>query len=79
MTLNLSPELEAALTRQAQAAGTNAEALAMRILTERVLLPVANSKPKLSHEAFLAALDAIAVDCGVVLSDEALRRENMYD
>ena len=76
MVISLGPELEAALSDAARRQGVAPEALALKILCERFLIPAAPIQPQDEWERGL--LEA-AVDCGVSLSDEALSREQMYD
>ena len=75
MVINLDPKLAAALQEQAQRQGIAAEALAVSILREK-LRPTQLPEPRDEWERRLLAL---AIDCGVSLSDEALSRETMYD
>lgn len=76
MVIDLSPQLEAALSEQARRRGVAPEAVAVQALRDRFLLapPAAES-----HEEWLRRLRALATDCGVSLPDSALRREAMYE
>jgi hypothetical protein len=73
MTIELGPELEAALKEAAEKKGVTPEALVRRMLWQHF-------PPKLEpRDEWERELFALATDCGVSLSDEALSRENMYD
>ena len=76
MTIILDPELEARLAAAAARQGTTAEALAMETLRER--FPKQRS-PIEPQDEWERRLRAIATDCGVSLSDEALSRESLYE
>lgn len=75
MTITLNPDLEAALKEQAKRRQIAPEALALRVLRER-LLPAPDLKPQDEWERGLLAA---ARDCGVSLSDAALSSEALYD
>jgi hypothetical protein len=75
MVITLGPDLEAALNEQARRQGVAPEELALKALRERFLAAVA-LQPRDEWERGLLAL---ARDCGVSLSDEALSREQLYD
>jgi hypothetical protein len=75
MMITLGPELEAALTEAARRAGMSPDTLALNVLRER-FLPRPAIQPQDDWERELLAL---AKDCGVSLSDEALSREELYD
>jgi hypothetical protein len=76
MTINLDPELEAALKEAARRQGLAPEILALDALRQRFLAPAPAIQPQDEWERRL--LEA-ATDCGVSLSNEALSREEMYD
>ena len=76
MVLTLGPDLEAALNEQARRQGVAPEELALNLLRERFLPPAPPIQPQDEWERGLLAL---ARDCGVSLSDEALSREQLYD
>jgi hypothetical protein len=76
MVITLGPDLEAALTEQARQQGIAPEVLALNALRERFLRPLPPIEPRDEWERGLLA---IAKDCGVSLSNEALSREEMYD
>jgi hypothetical protein len=75
MVITLDRELEAALSEAAQRQGVSPEALALNTLRERFLTS-ALLEPRDEWERGLRAL---AKDCGVSLSNEALSREELYD
>lgn len=76
MVITLDPELEAALTESAQRQGVRPEALALNTLRERFL----GAAPLLpSQDEWERGLRALAKDCGVSLSNEALSREQLYE
>ncbi len=75
MVINLDEKLMAALVDRARLRGIAPEELALSILRDQVL-PTALPEPRDEWERRLLA---IAIDCGVSLSDEALSRETMYD
>jgi hypothetical protein len=76
MVITLTPELETALEEAARRGGTSVEALAIDALRERFLRRHISLEPRDEWERRLLA---IAIDCGVSLSNEALSREEMYD
>jgi hypothetical protein len=75
MTITLSPELEAALSEAARREGVSPDTLALNVLRER-FLPRSAIQPQDDWERELLAL---AKDCGVSLSNEALSREQLYE
>ncbi len=75
MVINLTPQLEAALSEQARQRGIAPENLALEVLRERFLRDAA-LQPRDEWERRL--LEA-ATDCGVSLSNEALSSEGLYD
>jgi hypothetical protein len=75
MTITLGPELEAALNEAAKRQGVAPDVLALNVLRER-FLPRPAIQPQDDWERELLA---IAKDCGVSLSNEALGREQLYD
>jgi hypothetical protein len=76
MVINLSPQLEAALTEQARRRGVAPEVLALEALQERFLGTASLLQPRDEWERGL--LEA-ARDCGVSLPDWALSSEGLYD
>jgi hypothetical protein len=76
MVITLDPQLEAALNKVARGQGIAPEVLALNVLRERFLPPAPPIQPQDEWERGLLAL---AKDCGVSLSDEALSREQLYD
>lgn len=76
MTIDLGPELAAALNIRAQQQGVAPEVLAEQILREKLTMLVPTIEPQDEWERSLLA---IAVDCGVSLPNSALSREELYD
>ena len=76
MVITLSPELEAALSEAAQRQGVAPEVLALNVLRERLLPRPSVIEPRDEWERGLLSA---ARDCGVSLSDEAVRSEGLYD
>ena len=76
MVITLGPELEAALDEAARRQGMSPEVLALNVLRERFLARAPAIQPQDDWERELLAL---AKDCGVSLSNEALSREQLYD
>ena len=76
MTLTLTPELEAALTRHALKRGQSPEALALQILDEISALP---SLPLIPRDEWERILLSGGYETGVVLTDEQLSRESIYE
>jgi len=76
MTIDLGPELEAELAALAKRSGRTPEESVLRILRRQLLGDPPLGEPRDEWER---RLRAIATDCGVSLSDEALSREEMYD
>ncbi len=74
MVITLTPDLAAALTAQAQRRGITPEALALSALRVRFLPAVREPRDDWERK-----LRAIATDCGVSLSDEAVSSEGLYD
>jgi hypothetical protein len=75
MVITVDPELEVALMESARRQGIAPEVLALNVLRERFLSP-ALLEPRDEWERGLRAL---AKDCGVSLSNEALSREELYE
>lgn len=75
MVITLDPELEAALDESARRLGIAPEVLVLNTLRERFLAQ-ALLEPRDEWERGLRAL---ATDCGVSLSNEALSREELYE
>lgn len=75
MVITLDSELETALNEVARHKGVAPEVLALNVLRERIL-DMAVLVPRDEWERELLAL---AIDCGVSLSNEALSREQLYD
>ena len=76
MTITLGPDLESVLNDLAQQQGVAPEVLALNALRERFLGAASALEPRDEWERGLLAL---ATDCGVSLSNEALSREEMYE
>ena len=74
MVITLDSELETALNEVARHKGVAPEVLALNVLRERIL-DMAVLVPRDEWERELLAL---AIDCGVSLSNEALSREQLY-
>jgi len=75
MVITLDPELEVALMESARRQGIAPEVLALNVLRERFLSP-ALLEP---CDEWERGLRALAKDCGVSLSNEALSREELYE
>lgn len=75
MVITLDPELEAALNEVARHQGVAPEALALKVLRERIP-DMAVLIPRDEWERNLLALGR---DCGVSLSDWAVSSEGIYD
>jgi hypothetical protein len=76
MVINLTPQLEAAISEQAKRRGIAPELLAFEALRERFL---PNEPPIEPRDEWERGLLAIATDCGVSLSNEAVSSEGLYD
>jgi hypothetical protein len=76
MVIQLSPELEAALSEVARRQGVTPEVLADSVLRERFLSPGAPLVPRDDWERRLLGL---ARDCGVSLPNSALSSEGLYE
>jgi hypothetical protein len=76
MVIELEPELEAALNELARQRGVDPRALALDAVRQRVL-PA--SEPVVPQDDWERRLLAIATDCGVSLSHEALSSEGLYE
>ena len=76
MVITIPPQLEAVLSEQARRRGVAPDVLALDALRARFLPQPALLEPRDEWERQLLAL---AKDCGVSLSDEALSREEMYE
>ncbi|HZV05684.1 MAG TPA: hypothetical protein VE999_11430 [Gemmataceae bacterium] len=75
MVITLDPELEAALNELARHQGVAPEALALKVLRERILSMAA----LLPRDEWERGLLEAARDCGVSLSDWAVSSEGIYD
>lgn len=76
MVIEIDADLAVRLAEEARNRGVTPEELAVRALQERFPKRVPPIEPRNDWERNLLA---IAVDCGVSLSSEALSRETMYD
>ena len=76
MTVALGPDVEAALKEEAQRQGVSPEALALRILREKLAAPAGPDAPRDEWERLVLGL---GTDCGVSLSNEALSSEGLYE
>lgn len=75
MVITLSPDLEAALVEAARREGTDPEALALEALRQRFQR---HARPE-PRDEWERRLLAIATDCGVSLSNEAVSSEGIYE
>jgi hypothetical protein len=75
MVITLDPELELALNELARHQGVVPEALALKVLRERILSMAA----LLPRDEWERGLLEAATDCGVSLSDWAVSSEGIYD
>lgn len=76
MTLTLSPELEAALSRHAAKRGETPETLAIRILEEISSLP---ALPHIAQDEWEKTLLSIGSRIGAGLTNEQLSRDVIYE
>ncbi len=76
MVINLTPQLEAALSEQARRRGVTPEMLVLEALQDRFLPSPLPIEPRDDWERKLLGA---AIDCGVSLSDSALSSEGLYD
>jgi hypothetical protein len=76
MVISLGPDLEAALKELARKEGVDPETLVLNILRERFLSQFAPVQPRDEWERQLLA---IATDCGVALSNEAVSSQGLYE
>ena len=76
MVVNLTPQLEAALTEQARRRGVAPEILALEALRDRFLPKVPPVEPRDDWER---RLFGAALDCGVSVPDSALTSEGLYE
>jgi hypothetical protein len=76
MVITLTPEIESALNKSAQQQGLKPEELALNALRDRFVGPRVFDEPRDEWER---RLRSIPTDCGGRLTNESLRRENMYD
>jgi hypothetical protein len=76
MVINLSPQLESALSEQARKRGVAPETLALAVLGERFLPKAASIQPQDDWER---QLFSAAIDCGVSVPNSALSSEGLYE
>jgi hypothetical protein len=76
MTIDLDPQLEMALRQTANQQGISAEQLVREWLHDRIVFSASLTSRSL-HD-WQELLKLAASDCGVALTDEALRREEIY-
>ena len=76
MVLNLTPQLEAALSEQARWRGVPPEVLALDALQERFLPKAPLVEPRDDWER---RLFGAAIDCGVSVPDSALSSDELYE
>jgi len=76
MVVKLTPDLEAALSRQARQRGIDPETLAIETLRQRFLpnVPAVEAQDEWERRLFSAA-----IDCGVSVPDSALSSEGLYE
>lgn len=76
MVINLTPQLEAALSEQARRRGVAPEILALDALRDRFLPKVAPVEPRDDWER---RLFGAAINCGVSVPDAALSSDGLYE
>jgi hypothetical protein len=76
MVINLTPQLEAALSEQARRRGVAPEILALDALREQFLPKVPPVEPRDDWER---KLFGAAIDCGVSVPDSALSSDGLYE
>ncbi len=76
MVINLTPQLEAALSEQARQRGVAPESLAFDALRDRFLPKVPAVEPRDDWER---TLFGAALDCGVSVPDSALSSDGLYE
>ena len=76
MVINLTPQLEAALSEQARRRGVAPEVLALDALRDRFLPKVPPVEPRDDWER---RLFGAAIDCGVSVPDAALSSDGLYE
>ena len=76
MTISIDSGLEARLRAEAERLGVHPHGLALTVLRERFPKPVPSQE---EHEEWVRGLRALATDCGVSLSNEALSSDGLYD
>ena len=75
MVIAINRELEDALRQQAEEQGISPEDLAVSVLQSRFISKPGNDP----RDDWELRLQALTVDCGVSLSDEAVSSEGIYD
>lgn len=75
MVITLDPELASALIEVARDKGVAPDALALKVLRERIL----DMAALLPRDDWERGLLALAIDCGVSLPDWAVSSEGIYD
>jgi hypothetical protein len=76
MVINLTPQLEAALSEQARRRGVEPEVLALDALRERFLPKAPLVEPRDDWER---SLFEAAIDCGVSVPDSTLSSDGLYE
>jgi hypothetical protein len=76
MVIHLTPQLEAALTEQAQRRGVAPELLVLDALRDRFLPKASPVEPRDDWER---RLFGAAIDCGVSVPDSALSSDGLYE
>ena len=80
MTIRLSSELEQLIQKHAEERHTTPEAIVAEVLRERFSPPLyQRSLPLQARSDWNEMVDALAIHCGVSLSDEAVSSEGLYD
>jgi hypothetical protein len=79
MVIELEPPLERKVKEEAAKRGWSAEKLVNDIIREKLDVVPSFGPQETSREAWLRLLRSATSDCGVVLSEYDVSRENMYD
>jgi hypothetical protein len=78
ITITLTPELEQAAMAEAKRRGIALQELTAEALSA-LLAASPRQPPEVPIDEWERRLEAIAIDCGVSLPDEALSSEALYD
>lgn len=80
MTVQLTPDLEAAVTDEAQRLGTTPELVVQRALQDHLRGRVSSPKPdSAAAQEKMKRILAVARDFGISHSNEALSSQGLYD